>query len=225
MILLLFSPEPRIYCVARADNVNIAKETLKKCVSLANDAHGRTEEGASPCASGAGKRFNQRFLNYEFDLSDSEGMNPETEKPYWVAFNHISGIGAVRSGLLQKRFGSLEEAWGASKAELLQCGIPEKTADQVLAFRDRTDPGQLMESILSRKISICIRTEPEYPRLLKEIDNPPPVLYYVGKLPPQGMKLMAIVGTRKMTAYGQNVASELGTFLTENGIGGKATIE
>ena len=146
-------------------------------------------------------------------------MNPETEKPYWVAFNHISGIGAVRSGLLQIRFGSIEEAWGASKAELLQCVIPEKTADQVLAFRDRTDPGQLMESILSRKISICIRTEPEYPRLLKEIDNPPPVLYYVGKLPPQGMKLMAIVGTRKMTSYGHNVASELGAFLAQNGIG------
>ncbi|MCR4654890.1 MAG: hypothetical protein K5770_01450 [Lachnospiraceae bacterium] len=43
------------------DFENTAKETLKKCVSLANDAHGRTEEGVSPCASGAGKRFNQRF--------------------------------------------------------------------------------------------------------------------------------------------------------------------
>ncbi|MCR4657260.1 MAG: serine/threonine protein kinase [Lachnospiraceae bacterium] len=42
-------------------HVKTSKETLKKCVSLANDAHGRTEEGASPCASGAGKRFNQRF--------------------------------------------------------------------------------------------------------------------------------------------------------------------
>ncbi len=43
------------------NKLTLTKETLKKCVSLANDAHGRTEEGASPCASGAGKRFNQRF--------------------------------------------------------------------------------------------------------------------------------------------------------------------
>ena len=146
-------------------------------------------------------------------------MNPETEKPYWVAFNHISGVGAVRSGLLLKRFGSLESAWNASKTDLVHCGIPEKIVDQILDFRSRVEPHKLTESILARNISICIRTEPEYPRLLKEIDNPPPVLYYVGKLPPQGMKLMAIVGTRKMTTYGRNVAADLGAFLAQNGIG------
>ena len=64
-------------------------------------------------------------------------MNSQTEKPYWVAFNHISGIGAVRSGLLLKRFGSLEEAWTASGSEFLHCGIPEKTVDSILEFRSK----------------------------------------------------------------------------------------
>lgn len=146
-------------------------------------------------------------------------MNSVSEKPFWVAFNHISGIGAVRTSLLQKRFGSLETAWHASRADFIHCGIPEKIADAILEFRNTADPEQLLDSILARNISVCIRTEPEYPPLLKEIDNPPAVLYYVGSLPPRGMKLMAIVGTRKMTNYGQNVASELGRFLAENGIG------
>ncbi len=146
-------------------------------------------------------------------------MSTGSEKPYWTAFNHISGIGAVRAGFLLKFFGSLEDAWKAPEADLIRCGIPEKIAERVIDFRSKTDPGQLLGSILDRKISVCIRTEPEYPRLLKEIDNPPMVLYYVGTLPDQNMKLMGIVGTRKMTAYGKSVASELGAFLAENGIG------
>ena len=146
-------------------------------------------------------------------------MNAETEKPYWVAFNHINGIGTVRMGMLLKRFGSLSAAWDAGKTDLIYAGIPEKAADQIVAFRNRTDPHQLTGYILERRISICIRPDEDYPRLLREIDNPPAVLYYVGTLPDEEMKLMGIVGTRRMTAYGQNVAEELGRFLSENGIG------
>lgn len=146
-------------------------------------------------------------------------MTVETEKPYWVAFNHIKGIGAVRIGLLIKRFGSLEDAWRASGRELVFSGMPEKLVDQITDFRNRTDPFRLIESIQSRNIGVCIRPEPAYPKLLKEIDNPPAVLYYVGRLPDQNMPLMGIVGTRKMTAYGKSIAEELGSFLAVNGIG------
>lgn len=146
-------------------------------------------------------------------------MTSVEDKPYWVAFNHINGIGAVRTGQLLQRFGTLESAWDASKTDLQFAGISEKLADQIIAFRSRTDPAALMESILARKIHITIRTESKYPRLLKEIDNPPTVLYHVGNLPPNDMPLIAIVGTRKMTSYGRNVAEDLGRFLAENGIG------
>lgn len=146
-------------------------------------------------------------------------MSAVSEKPYWTAFNHVSGIGAVRAGMLLKFFGSLENAWKAPRTDLLRSGLPEKIIDRIIEFRAVTDPQALLDSILSRKISVCIRPEPEYPRLLKEIDNPPLVLYYVGKLPDPNMKLMAIVGTRKMTSYGESIATELGAFLAENGVG------
>ena len=146
-------------------------------------------------------------------------MKTDPDKPYWVAFNHINGIGAVRSGMLLKRFGSMKDAWNASPAEFGSSGIPEKVIEQILAFRSRIDPLELYDSVLLRNISVCIRTDADYPYLLKEIDNPPPVLYYVGSLPDPHEKLMAIVGTRRMTAYGQSVASELGHFLAEYGIG------
>ena len=147
------------------------------------------------------------------------GMTADSDKPYWVAFNHINGIGAVRAGQLLKRFGNLRDAWTASRTDLVFSGISERLADQIIAFRSRNDPTALTESILKRNIKITIRTEPEYPGLLKEIDNPPTVLYYVGKLPDPDMKLIGIVGTRRMTSYGQNVAEELGRFLALNGIG------
>ena len=146
-------------------------------------------------------------------------MTTDSDRPYWVAFNHINGIGAVRTGQLLKRFSTLQNAWESSKTDLQFAGISEKLADQIVYFRSKTNPQELTESILARNIKICIRKETEYPHLLKEIDNPPSVLYYVGKLPEQSMKLMAIVGTRRMTSYGQNVAEELGRFLSNNGIG------
>lgn len=146
-------------------------------------------------------------------------MTTGSDKPYWVAFNHIKGIGAVRTGMLLKRFGSLRDAWDASTTDLVYAGISEKLAESIADFRKTTVPEALTESILARNISICIRPDEDYPRLLKEIDNPPAVLYYVGKLPEKNRKLIAIVGTRKMTSYGNNVATELGRFLAENNIG------
>ena len=146
-------------------------------------------------------------------------MTTESEKPYWVAFNHINGIGAVRAGMLLKRFGTLADAWQAAPAEFYHCGLPDKIIENILTFRNQVDPEELLESIYKRNISVCIRQEDEYPRLLREIDNPPMVLYYVGKMPDPGMKLMGIVGTRRMTAYGENVARELARFLSDNRVG------
>ncbi len=144
-------------------------------------------------------------------------MDPE--KPYWVAFNHVNGIGAVRIRFLLNQFGTLSEAWKGTPTEFRHCCIPEKTVNAILDFRAKIDPEQLTERILKRNISISISTDADYPRLLKEIDNPPAVLYYVGRLPSAGEKLMAMVGTRMMTAYGQNVAYELARYLAINGVG------
>ena len=52
-------------------------------------------------------------------------MTIDSDKPYWVAFNHINGIGAVRTGQLLKRFETLREAWKASKTDLQFAGITE----------------------------------------------------------------------------------------------------
>jgi DNA processing protein len=65
-------------------------------------------------------------------------------------------------------------------------------------------------------IAICLSVP--YPRRLKEIDQPPPVLYVRGTITDKDDWAVAIVGTRKVTAYGRQVAEEIATFLAHNGI-------
>jgi DNA processing protein len=58
----------------------------------------------------------------------------------------------------------------------------------------------------------------QYPPRLKEIDQPPPVLYVRGSLTSEDQWAVAIVGTRRVTAYGRKLADELATYLVHNGI-------
>jgi DNA processing protein len=60
--------------------------------------------------------------------------------------------------------------------------------------------------------------DPQYPARLKEISDPPPVLYYRGELLPSDERAVAVVGTRSPTTYGREVAANLTTDLARNGI-------
>ncbi len=137
---------------------------------------------------------------------------------YWVAFNHIKGIGAVRCKQLLQVFGTLEKAWSASQSELRMAGIPEKSVQLFAEFRSQTDPGNLLRSIQNRGISVLTWEDPDYPPLLKQIEAPPPVLYFIGKIPGPDAKFIAIVGTRRMTNYGRSMAEEISGFLAAHGV-------
>ncbi len=143
-------------------------------------------------------------------------MNDEV--PYWTAFNYVKGIGAVRFSRLLEYFGSAEKAWNADVSELRLSGLPEKVLSILIKFRENTDPQVLLNSIESKGIHVCILTDSSYPKMLKEINNPPPVLYVVGKIPSSDQKFVAVVGTRRMTNYGREMANQLSSFLAENGI-------
>lgn len=143
----------------------------------------------------------------------------DSQLPYWTAFNHIPGVGTVRMGVLVDYFGTPEDAWNSSEEDLRHCGLTGSVVDSIIRFRANADPVAITESILNRHISICLLSDPEYPRLLKDIDHPPLLLYYVGKLPAPDEKLMAMVGTRRMTSYGQKVADELSSYMASAGVG------
>ncbi|HZW04241.1 MAG TPA: DNA-processing protein DprA, partial [Anaerolineaceae bacterium] len=130
-------------------------------------------------------------------------------KAYWVGFNLIKGIGAVRLQALLDRFGDLSAAWQASGDELRAAGLSERIVQAFFQVRRQVDLEKVWERIRLANVQVLTWEDGDYPRLLKEIDQPPPVLYVRGALAPEDEWAVAIVGTRRVTGYGRQVTEEL----------------
>ena len=140
------------------------------------------------------------------------------DKRYWIGFNLIKGIGAVRLQALIKHFGDLEIAWKAAPIDLARAGLNRKVIERIVQARQSVDLEKLWAKIESQGIKIFTWEDETYPQRLKEIDQPPPVLYIRGEYLPDDLFAVAIVGTRRVTAYGRQITEELGGYLASNGI-------
>lgn len=137
---------------------------------------------------------------------------------YWVGFNMVKGIGAVRFKTLLDAFGSAESAWNASPEALVDAGLSRKVVESFQRLRRDVSLEQVWERIQSLGVQVFTWDDEAYPRHLKEIDQPPPVLYVRGTLKPEDEWAVAIVGTRKVTAYGRQVAEDTATVLAHSGV-------
>jgi len=137
---------------------------------------------------------------------------------YWVAWNLVKGIGAVRFRALLNAFGDPKSAWEASPEALRAAGLSEKLSANVAKLRAQVALDKAWEQIQSRDIQVLTWDDEAYPRRLKEIDQPPPVLYLRGSLLAEDEWAVAIVGTRRATTYGRQVAHELSSVLARNGV-------
>jgi DNA processing protein len=140
------------------------------------------------------------------------------ERAYWVAFNHIRGVGSIRVQKLLKAFGNLESAWDAPRHQLLGAGLDERTAAAITGGRTGLDPQKLLDRCGILGLRVLVWDDPEYPPRLKELPSPPPVLYLNGALSDADGLAVAIVGTRKATAYGKEVTRMFASALAANGI-------
>ena len=140
------------------------------------------------------------------------------DKKYWVGFNLIKGIGAVRMQGLVAYFGDLESAWNAATNELAEAGLGLKLIERVVRARDGVDLNKVWATIEKQGITILTWQDETYPQRLKEIDQPPPVLYIRGEYLPDDLFAVAIVGTRRVTPYGRQITEELSSFLAANGM-------
>ncbi len=136
----------------------------------------------------------------------------------WVGFNLVKGIGAVRIKALMSFFGSLAIAWEAPPEGLAQAGLSPRLIENMQVIRQKVDLAGLLDGMQKAGIQVLTWEDAAYPSQLKEIDQPPPVLYVRGALAVEDAWAVAVVGTRRATAYGRQVADELGTFLAQNRI-------
>ena len=137
---------------------------------------------------------------------------------YWVGFNHIKGIGAVRFQKILDFFGDLQIAWEAPIEAFLEAGLPLKAAENLAAFRKNADLEKIWGNIKKQGISVITLNSEDYPERLKEIPQAPPVIYLKGEYQKVDEWAVAIVGTRKVTAYGKRITKDLAAFLGKNGV-------
>jgi DNA processing protein len=139
-------------------------------------------------------------------------------KQYWVGFNLVKGIGAVRFRMLLDTFGELETAWKAPLQDLVRAGLSHKLAENLIQLRAEIDLELIWKNIQAQGIQVVTWEDEAYPRRLQEIDQSPPVLYLRGEYCGEDDWAVAMVGTRRVTAYGRQVTAEIASALAHNGV-------
>ncbi|MEG4206846.1 DNA-processing protein DprA [Microcoleus sp. Pol7_A1] len=144
------------------------------------------------------------------------------ERAYWLAWSQINGIGPILLQRLHQNFNSLAEAWTAKPVDLMRVeGLGKQIIETILQERNKLNPEEFIEKHLIKNPCFWTPADPDYPRLLLEIPNPPPVLYYRGLVDVkenQGITpTVAIVGTRSPSEYGRRWARKISTALAKSG--------
>jgi DNA processing protein len=140
----------------------------------------------------------------------------ELEKQSRAAFRTLPGIGSQRLRMLIAHFGSAQAAWMAPIEEYLVWG-KAPWALKVLPLRKEIDPVLIKKNLDQQGISTVLPEEENYPCLLAELVDAPPILYYKGLLRPF-KEALAIVGSRRATAYGRAAAGFLSQEIASKGI-------
>lgn len=144
--------------------------------------------------------------------------NPH-ELQYWIAFNQLSEFGPKRFTKLLNYFPNLETAWQADRNELTKSGLVEKIIDKFITSKTEIDPAKELDKVTKQNIEVVTIKDDAYPSQLKQIPNPPPLLYTKGGFfLPEDEFAIAVVGTRKITPYGKQVTEDLVSELTRNGL-------
>ena len=146
---------------------------------------------------------------------------PDTKHPdtkYWVALNRIPHLGTVRFRQLEQHFGLLKDAWTAGEGALQAAGLDSRAISEVIAHRNSISPDGEMETLARASVRAVTWHDDEYPARLREIYDPPPVIYVKGAILPEDWRSIAIVGTRNATDYGRQAATTLARDLAKAGV-------
>ena len=139
-----------------------------------------------------------------------------TDARYWVGFNLIPQIGPIKVRRLLDHFGDLAAAWDASAFELAAAGLDRRGLENVLAARPQIDLAVEMDKIARAGVRVMVWDDPDFPRLLRDIPAPPFALYLKGEIKPEDEWSIAVVGTRRASAYGREVTRQLVGDLVRN---------
>lgn len=134
-----------------------------------------------------------------------------------ILLSYFPKITSKRYQTLIAVFDNLENAWAASQNDLQKIGWEEKLSSEFINWKNKIDEEKIAKILEHEKINCLTKDDNDYPKLLKEIYDPPFCLFVRGKLKNDGHNL-AVVGTRKFTTYGKQITEELVAPLAQQGI-------
>lgn len=107
---------------------------------------------------------------------------PGQDLCYWIGFNRVPGIGAARLQALLDYFGTLRTAWSAPAQDLRHAGLDRRSLANLLKAREELDLERELERLDELQVQVLTWDDEAYPRNLREVYNPPPVLYVRGRI-------------------------------------------
>ncbi len=138
---------------------------------------------------------------------------------YYHALNLLPSLGPVRIKKLVQHFGSPELIWKATRQDFQAVeGITSNLREKILQERQNIHPEKAWEEVLRQGCSVVTWEEQHYPSLLLEIYDPPTLLYYCGDIKLANSYCLAVVGSRRHTVYGRELASKFAAALSDYGI-------
>ncbi len=137
---------------------------------------------------------------------------------YWVGFSKVAGIGPARLRALLDYYNDIAAAWQANPGELRAIGLDKRSVESLVKVRGELNLEAELDKLEKLKVTACTWDSPDYPRLLKEIADPPPILYVRGSLTPADEWAVAVVGTREASPYGKECTHLLVNGLASNGV-------
>ncbi|MBW2060555.1 MAG: DNA-protecting protein DprA [Deltaproteobacteria bacterium] len=143
----------------------------------------------------------------------------ESDLFYWLALYLAPGVGAVRFVRLLEHFKAPRAVFQASVAELVRVPrLPLKVATALARFDWAEEVKKELRRVQSLGIKLMTLEDPVYPPRLKEIYNPPPLLWVDGEISEADYAAVAIVGSRGATAYGREASARLAGELASAGV-------
>ncbi len=137
---------------------------------------------------------------------------------YWLGFNYVSGIGPAKIQALLGYFSTLERAWGATDEQLRQIGFENRAIQSFNDVRRTFDLDDYHHRVTSSGVQVLTWESADYPELLREIPAAPPLIFVRGEFDPVDRWAVAVVGTRRLSAYGRQVTRDLVAGLARNGV-------
>jgi DNA processing protein len=136
----------------------------------------------------------------------------------WVALALTPGLGARTAGKLLREFGSPDAIFNASLTALEGQRLPAAVAQALHSRRPLSDAAKELAQVQASGCRLLTWDEPEYPARLREIYDPPPLLYVLGNTELLNRHAISVVGARRPTPYGNQMAERLSKDLADRGL-------